>query len=147
VLQFRTADFGLRSRQLPIDDFRLPILDRILGGIQPSSFSNPQPEIRNSQFPVVRMKLVGANPTPKIEGMDRLPGISNYFIGNDPKKWRTNIPNYTRVDYHEVYPGIDLVYFGNQGQLEYDLVVTPGADPSVIRLAYEGVEQMHVDAG
>jgi hypothetical protein len=84
--------------------------------------------------------------SPEIEGLDRLPGISNYFIGNDPKKWHTNIPNYSRVQYHNVYPGIDLVYYGNQGQLEYDLVVAPGADPRVIKLAYEGVDSKRLNA-
>ena len=94
----------------------MPILDRKLGAIRPSGFSNPQSEIRTPQFPVVRMKLLGANPNPEIEGLDRLPGISNYFIGNDPKKWRTNIPSYARLQYHDVYPGIDIVYYGNQCQ-------------------------------
>ena len=80
------------------------------------------------------MKLVGANPNPKIVGMEELPGKSNYFIGNDPKKWRTNVPNYAKVKYANVYPGVDLVYYGNQGKLEYDFVVQPGADPRQIAL-------------
>jgi len=93
----------------------------------------PDPE---SQAPaVLRMKLVGANPHAKVSGLDELPGKSNYFIGNDPKKWRTNVPNYAKVKYANVYPGVDLVYYGNQGQLEYDFVVRPGADPSSIELA------------
>ncbi len=75
------------------------------------------------------MKLVGANPSPQLTGLDELPGTSNYFIGNDPSKWRTNMPNYAKVEYQDVYPGIDLVYYGNQRQLEYDFVVAPGADP------------------
>jgi hypothetical protein len=83
---------------------------------------------------LLRMKLVGASPNPKIVGMDELPGKSNYFIGNDPKKWRTNVPNYAKVRYASVYPGVDLVYYGNQGQLEYDFVVSPGADPEAITL-------------
>ena len=116
VFQLRSGDRGLRNSQLSIDDFRLPILDRRLGVVRPSSFSNPQSEIRTPQFPVVRMKLLGANPNPEIEGLDRLPGISNYFIGNDPKKWRTNIPSYARLQYHDVYPGMDIVYYGNQCQ-------------------------------
>jgi sugar lactone lactonase YvrE len=88
---------------------------------------------------VVRLKLVGANPEAQAVGLDPLPGKSNYFIGNDPKKWRTNVPNYARVKYQEIYPGIDLVYYGNQQQLEYDFVVAPGADPSVVTLEV-GVE-------
>jgi hypothetical protein len=80
------------------------------------------------------MKLVGANPRAKVTGLDQLPGKSNYFIGNDPKKWRTNVPNYAKVRYANVYPGVDLVYYGNQGQLEYDFVVQPGSDPRQIAL-------------
>ena len=69
---------------------------------------------------VLTMKLVGSNFQAKIAGLDRLPGKSNYFIGNDPKKWRTNVPTYAKVKYAGVYPGVDLVYYGNQQQLEYD---------------------------
>ena len=79
---------------------------------------------------VLRTKLVGANVKAAVTGAEELPGKSNYFIGNDPKKWRTNVPNYAKVKYASVYPGVDLVYYGNQGgQLEYDFVVAPGADP------------------
>src|SRR5204863_5584667 len=84
---------------------------------------------------VLRMKLVGANRTAKVTGLDELPGKANYFIGNDPKKWRTDVPTYAKVQYRDVYPGIDLVYYGNQGKLEYDFVVAPGADPNAIALA------------
>ena len=83
---------------------------------------------------VVRMKLIGANSQATVTGLAELPGKSNYFIGNDPKKWRTDVPNYAQVRYQGVYPGIDLVYYGNQGQLEYDFVVAPGADPRAITL-------------
>jgi hypothetical protein len=86
---------------------------------------------------LLRMKLVGANPNPKIVGTDELPGKSNYFIGNDPKKWRTNVSNYAKVKYANVYPGVDLAYYGNQGKLEYDFVVQPGADPRAITLDLE----------
>jgi hypothetical protein len=81
------------------------------------------------------MKLVDANAQAKVSGLEELPGKSNYFIGNDPKKWRTNVPNYAKVNYANVYPGVDLVYYGNQGKLEYDFVVQPGADPGSIQLA------------
>jgi hypothetical protein len=93
----------------------------------------------------VRMKLLGSNPKPKVEGGEPLPGRTNYFIGNDPKKWRTNVRSYSRVKYEAVYPGVDLVYYGNQNQLEYDFIVRPGADPDQIRLAYSGAEQVKVD--
>jgi len=87
---------------------------------------------------VMRMKLVGANLGAKVTGTDELPGKSNYFIGNDPTKWRTNVPSYAKVKYEGVYPGVDLVYYGNQRQLEYDFVVAPGADPKAIELAVSG---------
>ncbi|MCI0349596.1 MAG: hypothetical protein L0Z53_09250, partial [Acidobacteriales bacterium] len=83
-------------------------------------------EIASSHAPaVLRMKLIGSNSAPRLAGLDELPGKSNYFIGNDPKKWRTNIPNYSRVRYENVYAGVDLIYYGSQGQLEYDFVVAP----------------------
>ncbi len=91
------------------------------------------------------MKLVGANPSPDVAGLEELPGKSNYFIGNDPKKWRSNVPHYARVAYRQVYPGIDLVYYGNQQQLEYDFVVAPGADPDAIRLGFEGADEIGLD--
>ena len=72
------------------------------------------------------MKFVGANPAPQVVGVDELPGKSNYFIGNDPAKWQTNVPSYAKVKYEGVYPGVDLVYYGNQRQLEYDFVVALG---------------------
>ena len=95
---------------------------------------------------VLRMQLVGANATPRVVGRDQLPGTSNYFIGNDPSRWHTDIPNYAQVEEQGVYPGVDLVYYGNQRQLEYDFTVAPGADPGVIRLAISGAESMTLDA-
>jgi len=83
---------------------------------------------------VLRMKLAGANRTVVVAGADPLPGVSNYFIGKDPSKWLTGIPNYGGVRYTGIYPGVDLVYYGNQGQLEYDFVVAPGANPGAIGL-------------
>ena len=93
---------------------------------------------------VVRMKLEGANPSPAVSGLEQLPGIVNYFIGNDPAKWQTKIPTYAKVHYKEAYPGIDLAYYGNQGKLEYDFIVAPGADPSQIKLAFEGASDIKV---
>ena len=92
------------------------------------------------------MTLVNANPQSQATGHDALPGKSNYFIGNDPAKWRTNIPTHAKVKYEGVYPGVDLVYYGNQGQLEYDFVVAPRADPDLVTLAFEGARDVHIDA-
>ena len=83
------------------------------------------------------MKLVSANRSPRVTGLDELPGKSNYFIGSDPAKWQTDVRTYAKVKYEGVYPGVDLVYYGNQRQLEYDFVVAPGADPKAIALEIE----------
>lgn len=69
----------------------------------------------------------------------------NYFIGNDPAKWRTNVPTDAKVKYAGVYLGVDLVYYGNQGQLEYDFVVAPGADPSITQLSFNEPEKLRID--
>ena len=95
---------------------------------------------------VVRMQLLGANSAPQVVGLEELPGKANYFRGSDPQQWRTNVPTYAKVKYAAVYPGVDLVYYGQSRQLEYDFVVAPGADPAVITLGFEGVEHVDVDA-
>jgi hypothetical protein len=87
------------------------------------------------QSAVMRMQLLGADQAARPVGVEELPGKSNYYVGNDPAKWRTHVPAYGKVKYQGIYPGIDLVYYGNQRQLEYDFVVSPGADPKAIRLA------------
>ena len=92
----------------------------------------------------IRMELVGAAKTAG-EGVGRLPGLSSYFAGRTARDWHTGIPQYDRVRYRDVYPGIDLVYYGNQGKLEYDLVLGPGADPSRIRLTYSGLKNLRLD--
>lgn len=108
------------------------------------SLHRPSPAPRTATAPqpapssVIRMKLEGANSSARVSGAEPLPGKSNYFIGNDPSKWRQNIPQYARVEYKSVYPGVDLVYYGDQGQLEYDFRVAPGAEPSQIALSFQG---------
>jgi hypothetical protein len=95
---------------------------------------------------VLRMSIVGAAPKPLVSGLDELPGKANYFIGNDRAKWRTSVPTYAKVHYRDVYPGIDLLYYGNQRQLEYDFVVARGADPKKIVLGFQGAERLEIDA-
>lgn len=95
---------------------------------------------------VLRMKLPGANPSTRVTGLDELPGKSNYLLGNDPKQWRTNVAHYARVKYEGVYRGIDLIYYGEQQQLEYDFIVAPGADPSAIKQVFEGAQNVAIDA-
>jgi hypothetical protein len=95
---------------------------------------------------VVRMHLEGASPAARIEGVELLPGKSNYFIGNNPAKWHRGVSQFGRVEYQRVYPGVDLVYYGNQQQLEYDFRVAPSADPNQIALSFQGAEA-RLDSG
>ena len=90
---------------------------------------------------VLRMALANAATSAEVKGDELLPGKSNYFIGNDPAAWRRNVPQFARVRYHDVYPGIDLVYYGRQGQLEYDFEVAPGADPQQIAMRFQGQDR------
>jgi hypothetical protein len=86
-----------------------------------------------TQSSAVRLQLIGSNAKAEATGVDPLPGKSNYFVGNDPAKWHTDVPTYAKVRYSNVYPGIDLLYYGNQeGRLEHDFIVAPGADPNAI---------------
>ena len=93
---------------------------------------------------VVRMKLVDSNPSPVIEGVEKLPGTSNYFIGNSPHRWRTHIPTYAKIRYREVYPGVDVLFYGNPRQQEFDFVVAPGADLKRITLGFQGSGQFEL---
>jgi hypothetical protein len=98
-----------------------------------------------SRGTVIRMELAGANFATRVGGEEELPGKVNYFIGNDPAKWRTNVPTYAKVKYEGVYPGVDLVYYGNQGRLEYDFIVAARADASTIRLQLKGAGKLQVN--
>lgn len=102
-------------------------------------------EFQTVERTILRLQLVGANPVPRVQGLEELPGKSNHLIGNDPLKWHTNIPNYARVKYQDVYPGVDVVYYGNQRQLEFDFVVAPGTDPNIITLAFQGADNLELD--
>jgi uncharacterized protein (TIGR03437 family) len=88
------------------------------------------------------LRLVGADPRARIDGLDPLPGVSNYLIGSDPSKWTTGVARYAKVRYEQIYPGINLVYYGSQHELEHDFIVAPGADPSRIRMRFEGARKI-----
>ena len=92
----------------------------------------------------VRMTFPGATFLKMPMAFDKQAGISNYLLGNDPTKWRTGIPNYARVGYTGIYPGIDLIFYGNHRRLEHDFVVSPGADYRRIRVRLHGAEQLTV---
>jgi hypothetical protein len=95
---------------------------------------------------VLRMRLHHANADANVTGTEELESTSNYFIGNDPSKWRTSVPTYAKVKYEGIYSGIDLVYYGNQRQLEYDFIVAPGADPRRIAFDVSGAKRIRKDA-
>ena len=93
---------------------------------------------------VVRLEFAGANRAVQVSGLEPLPGRVNYLTGSDPGRWLTDIPTYAKVVYREVYPGVDLAYYGKQGRLEYDWIVAPGADPHAIRIGFEGVDRLEL---
>ena len=110
------------------------------------SASHPSPCIPYpSAAAVLRMKLLGAKHAAVVTGARKLAGVSNYFIGHDPRHWRTGVARYGQVRYAGIYAGVDLVYYGNQRQLEYDFVVAPGADPHQIHLGFSGARRAQVD--
>jgi hypothetical protein len=94
---------------------------------------------------VVRMRLSGAKADVEPVGLEPLQGIVNYMVGSDPARWHTNVPNFGRVQYAGVYPGVDLVYYGNGQRLEYDFQVAAGANPGAIRLRFEGTRRLRLD--
>jgi hypothetical protein len=106
------------------------------------------PEQRNAQedsTAVVRMQLVGGNSLAKIAASDQVPGKSNYFVGNDPSKWRRDVAHYARVSYENVYPGVNMAFHGAQRQFEFDFVVAPGANPAPIGFLFTGAQGMKTD--
>jgi hypothetical protein len=92
----------------------------------------------------LEMQFVNAPSNPPARGLDPLPGVSHYLVGNDPADWHTHVPQFGRVRYEHVYPGVDVVFYGNQGQLEYDFIVDPGADPGLIRMEIAGADSISV---
>ena len=101
--------------------------------------------LRIKRDAVLRMKMQKAQPATRVEVFDPQVGKSNYLIGADRSKWVTEVPHFGKVRYQDVYPGVDIIYSGNQRNLEYDMVVKPGASPSQIRVAFEGASQVTLD--
>src|SRR5262245_30813316 len=95
---------------------------------------------------VLRMRLRGANPQTRAQATDTLPGENNYFVGHDSRAWRTGVKSYARVKYAEVYPGIELVWYGNQRQLEHDFLIAPGADVRRIAWQLAGARRLQLDS-
>lgn len=99
-----------------------------------------------SQFRKLSLQLLSSNPAATIEAGGRQAGVSNYLLGSNPRRWHRGVPHYAQVRYRDIYPGVDLVYYGRQRQLEYDFVLAPGADPSRIRLQVSGAQHLALDA-
>src|SRR5207248_9031846 len=95
---------------------------------------------------VLRMRMANATPSAGVGAAGQLPGKTNYLIGKDPAQWQRGIPQFARVEYGDIYPGINLVYYGNQGRLEYDFQVAPGADPNRIAVQFSGQTSVRVDS-
>ena len=106
-----------------------------------------RPQGKSTEVDTFQMKLAGANPAATISAAKPLPGKSNYLIGNIPANWHTNVPQYAQVGYDNVYSGVNLVFYGNQGQLEYDFQVAPGSDPSQAELEFDGARQLKLQNG
>jgi uncharacterized repeat protein (TIGR01451 family) len=98
-----------------------------------------------SQAAILRMRFIGSNTKPRIVGRGLLQGKSNYFVGNNPRQWKTGVNTFAKVSYQNLYPGIDLNYYGNGGQIEYDFVIAPGSDPSNISVEFKGASKIKVD--
>ena len=108
--------------------------------------STTQRRAQTSRSHRLSMKLEGANPTPLVAGDEALDVRANYFIGNDPAKWIRAVETYARVQYSGVYDGVDLVFYGNERQLEYDFTVGPGASPQEIRLRFDGADNIELSS-
>ena len=115
------------------------------GGAADARAAMAEPVSADMERAVLRLRLLGARPDPALSGADALAGRSHYLRGRDPGQWRTNIPNYGSVRYEDVYDGVDMVYHGRPGELEYDFVVGPGGDPRAIRVAIEGADGIELD--
>jgi hypothetical protein len=117
----------------------------VLALFKPTASQAGAEAIRPMESAMLRMSLSNANPAPQVVGLDELSGKVNYLIGNAQHKWQTHIPTYQRVKYKSIYPGIDVIFYGNQQQLEYDFVVAPGADPNAITLDLQGADKLELD--
>ena len=115
--------------------------------VQPKTKPGKKDEAAQVRVTSIAMKLAGANPHPRMHALEPMPGKTNYFIGNDPSKWRAGVPQFARVSYEDVYPGINLVFYGNQGHLEYDFKVAPGSDPAAAEVEFGGARNLALRNG
>ena len=119
---------------------------RAILGLRRTAKEIDQPAASTSRTTVLQMKLVGGNRQAHLEGVNELPGKASYLLGNDSSSWRTSVSSYAKVRSREVYPHIDLLYYGTQRQVEYDFVVAPGGEPKNIMLDFEGADRVWIDS-
>jgi hypothetical protein len=100
----------------------------------------------NLRGATLRVGFAGANASPRLEALDELPGRANFLLGSQPAQWKTNLPTYATLAYRDLYPGIDALYRGLEDRLKSEFIVAPGADPSLIRLVYSGVQRLRLDS-
>ena len=117
----------------------------VVGGAGAAALTATGVVLQGSSKPVT-LAFVGASPTARLTALDEQPGKANYLHGNDPSKWRTNVPTYAKVRSEQFYPGVDLVWYGRRQGLEYDLVVAPGADPGAVAFELDGAPSPRIDA-
>lgn len=99
---------------------------------------------KSFSYRALHITLTGANPNAQMKGEGGVVNRANYFLGNNPSRWRSGVPAFQRVRVESVYPGIDLLHYGNQQQLEYDFEVAPEADPQLIAMQFRGADQLHL---
>ncbi len=122
--------------------FTLPVASRE----KAQQSKRPIRTLRTSPQTVLRMTMLGANASPQVDADTHIAGHSNYLIGRDPSKWVRDVNQFARVNYRRIYPGIDLTFYGQQRQLEFDFIVEPGAQPKSIALGIEGANKLRTDA-
>jgi len=103
-------------------------------------------EERAQASDLIHMKVLHIRPEPRVYCEDKLPGTVNYIRGDNPSNWHTGIPTFSRLKYEGIYPGIDLIYYGTQQELEFDFSVAPGADPRAIELQFNGAQRLTLDS-
>jgi hypothetical protein len=144
-VQFVARSVGGVTYYFTKDNVSIMLSRKVINDDNSDGNSGRVPPFQNSSAAhrthVLKITFVDANPSPTITPESPTSTKTNYFLGNDPSRWHTDIPNYDKIRYHNVYDGIDLVYYGNGKQLEYDFLVAPGADPTVIKIRYDGSEE------
>jgi photosystem II stability/assembly factor-like uncharacterized protein len=119
----------------------------IMGNEAMLSLAGAEALAANRRSASLRMRLSDASRAPHVEAVDELPGKISYYKGNDPAKWLTSIPTYAKVAQRNVYPGVDIVYYGNASKLEYDFILAPGASPRRIQMEFDGQDSLHLEGG